>query len=171
MRLKDLCWLVMKARSPKDGLWYFFIDRCLPFGSSISCTHFQHFSNSVAHLVKFRTGRKKPINYLDDYLFAALKKMMCDHLIQSFLEICREINFPVSLEKTAWGDVTVIFLGLLLDTINQVVCIPMEKIEKARVLINSVMSKRKITVKQLQQICGFLNFLCKCVVPGRAFTR
>ena len=33
------------------------------------------------------------------------------------------------------------------------------------------MSKRKITVKQLQQICGFLNLLCKCIVPGRAFTR
>ena len=30
---------------------------------------------------------------------------------------------------------------------------------------------KKLTLKQLQQICGFLNFLGRCIVPGRAFTR
>ena len=29
----------------------------------------------------------------------------------------------------------------------------------------------KATVKQLQQLCGFLNFPCHAIVPGRAFTR
>ena len=29
----------------------------------------------------------------------------------------------------------------------------------------------KATVKQLQQLCGFLNFLCRAIVPGHAFTR
>ena len=33
------------------------------------------------------------------------------------------------------------------------------------------MNKRKITLLKLQQICGFLNFVCRCVVPGRTFTR
>ena len=36
---------------------------------------------------------------------------------------------------------------------------------------NKPSSKRKITILQLQQICGFLNFLAKAVIPGRAFTR
>ena len=30
---------------------------------------------------------------------------------------------------------------------------------------------RKITVHELQQLCGFLNFLGRCIIPGRAFTR
>ena len=30
---------------------------------------------------------------------------------------------------------------------------------------------KKITLHQLQQMTGFLNFLCRCVVPGRAFLR
>ena len=30
---------------------------------------------------------------------------------------------------------------------------------------------RKITVLQLQKICGILNFLGHTIVPGRAFTR
>ena len=33
------------------------------------------------------------------------------------------------------------------------------------------MSKKKFTVAQMQKLCGFLNFLGRCVVPGRAFTR
>ena len=26
-------------------------------------------------------------------------------------------------------------------------------------------------MKELQRLCGFLNFICRCIVPGRAFTR
>ena len=47
------------------------------------------------------------------------------------------------------------------------------KIEKAQTLIESVLEKKskKITISQLQKICGFLNFLGRCVVPGQAFIR
>ena len=34
-------WLVMKAHNPRTGKWQFFIDKCLPFRSSISCAHFK----------------------------------------------------------------------------------------------------------------------------------
>ena len=31
--------------------------------------------------------------------------------------------------------------------------------------------KKKTTLRELQQLCGFLNFIGKAIVPGRAFTR
>ena len=39
--------------------------------------------------------------------------------------------------------------------------------------INEILTKKsgQITLKQLQKICGFFNFLGRAVVPGRAFTR
>ena len=51
--------------------------------------------------------------------------------------------------------------------------IPTEKIEKAVTLIESVLQKssKKLTLNQLQKICGFLNFLGRCIIPGPAFTR
>ena len=94
--------LVLKAKHPVTGVTYFFLDKCLPFGSSISCRIFQEFSNAVAHLVTART-RELLVNYLDDYLFAALVKAMCDGQVRVFLDICDSIKFPVSLEKTFWG--------------------------------------------------------------------
>ena len=170
-------YLVMKARSPLDSKWYYFFDKCLPFGAAISCAHFQEVSNAIAHLVVYRT--KNPlINYLDDYLFIAALKRWCNQQLQVFLDICDQIKFPVAMDKTQWADCVIIFLGLMIDTVRQVVCIPAEKIMRAVNMLQFVLSKmekpkgkRKITVLQLQKICGFLNFLNRAVVPGRAFTR
>ena len=67
MKICQIRYLVMKAKSPIDNRWYYFVDKCLPFGTSISCALFQLFSDAIAHIVKFKAGRV-PINYLDDYL-------------------------------------------------------------------------------------------------------
>ena len=73
--------------------------------------------------------------------------------------------------KTHWGTTTLTFLGLLIDTVRQIVAIPADKVERAKKLISEIVSSKKTTVLKLQKLCGFLNFLCKCIVPGRAFTR
>ena len=113
------------------------------------------------------------MNYLDDFFFAALCKAICDGQVQVFLQICEDICFPVSLEKTCWGTQLLTFLGLLIDTVNQRIGIPWDKLQEALQLIDFVIQKKnkKITLHQLQNLTGFLNFLCRCVVPGRTFLR
>ena len=128
MKKEDWKFLVMKATSPLDGKTYYFIDKCMPFGASISCSHFQRFSNAIKHIVQYRTKRCV-VNYLDDFLFAALLKLLCNNQVKEFLEVCSMINFPVSLEKTFWAATCMTFLGLLIDTVNQCVAIPIDKIE------------------------------------------
>ena len=164
--------MTLKAEHPISGVVFYFFDKCLPFGSSISCTIFQVISDAISHLVSFRT-RKRNINYLDDYFFAALKKLVCDWQVDTFIQVCEEISFPVALEKTFWGTTVIVFLGLLLDSERQVVCIPVEKIQKTLEMIAFFLNGRnkKATVHQIQKLCGLLNFLCHCVIPGHAFTR
>ena len=64
-------------------------------------------------------------------------------------------------------------LGLLIDTVKQVVCLPVDKIQRAIALIDYFLNthNKKATVLQFQKLCGVLNFLCKCIIPGRVFTR
>ena len=166
-------YLVMMAKSPIDGKNYYFFDKALPFGSSISCSHFQRFSNAVAHIVKFLSDNAENVNYLDDFLFVALLQYLCNNQVRTFLEVCEQIKFPVAMEKTFWGTTRLVFLGLLIDTISQTVSVPIDKIVKAIDMVQNVLNNdsKKITLNQLQKICGFLNFLGRCVVPGRAFTR
>ena len=124
----------------------------------------------MAHIVSFKTG-KELVNYLDDFLFVAFLALCCNRQLETFLEICKQIRFPVSEEKTFWVSTWMTFLGMLLDTVNQTVSIPVEKISKAKKMIGEVMTKKKLTVNQLQKICGILNFLGRAVLPGRVFTR
>ena len=168
----DWMLLVMKAESPLDGKYYYFVDKCLPFGASISCAHFQSFSNAVVHIFRFKT-LNDVLNYLDDFFFAALQKMACDLQIRQFLDICEYICFPVSMEKTYWGTTRLVFLGILMDSQLKMVFIPIEKIETAQNIITDMLKRnnKKTTLKELQRICGILNFFSKCIIPARSFTR
>ena len=38
-------------------------------------------------------------------------------------------------------------------------------------MLQEILSKKKATVKDLQRLCGYLNFICKAVVPSRSFMR
>ena len=164
--------MVMKATHPITKEVWYFVDKCLPFGSSISCAIFQEVSDAIAFIVTCKTN-KPNVNYLDDYLFIAALKRECDRQVHFFLEICKSINFPVALEKTFWGSTLLTFLGLLLDSENQLVCIPLDKVEKALEMVEFFLNKKKkkATLLQFQRLCGSLNFLCRCIVPGRTFLR
>ena len=91
--------------------------------------------------------------------------------MNTFLKLCEEFNFPISEEKTFWVSQCLMFLGLLIDMVHRYVSIPVDKVTHTTELIQQILSKRKTTVKELQKLCGFLNFLCRCIIPGRAFTR
>ena len=176
-RILPLCpnswpWVIMKATNPITNRTQFFVEKHLPFGGSISCSHFQRFSNALKHLVEYLTGRRYRVtNYLDDFLFVAESRRQCNYLMRVFLNLCKLIGFPVSMEKTEWADTRLIFLGILLDGENKVLAVPEEKRQRAVNLLSNFIDKRNATVKELQALCGYLNFLNRAIFPGRAFTR
>ena len=172
IRPEDWMLLIMKAESPIDGKIYYFVDKCLPFGASISCSHFQAVSDAIAHIFRMTTGNPT-LNYLDDYFFVAILKSMVDADIRRFLDICLEVGMPISPEKTFWGTTKLIFLGLLIDTCRRMVFIPTEKVQKAIFMVTDMLQRpsKKTTLRELQSLCGTLNFFGRCIIPARTFTR
>ena len=165
-------WLLMKAKHPLTKELFFFADKNLPFGASISCSLFTDFSEALRHLTEYKIGRQLVVtNYLDDFLFTAETSELCDDMVRRFLHLCNEIRCPVSLDKTEWSNDKMIFLGILLDGASHRLCVPIEKRDKALNMLFWVLEKKSATVRELQSLSGFLNFLNKAIVPGRAFTR
>ena len=76
------------------------------------------------------------------------------------------------MNKTIFTTTELTFLGFLVNGKGGLVMVPLEKVEKAILLIDEFLKKgkRKTTIRRLQQLCGFLNFLGRAVVPGHAFT-
>ena len=63
--------------------------------------------------------------------------------MQSFLKMCTELGIPIALEKTEWASTKIVFPGILLDGEELVLCIPLEKQEKALKLINELIDKKE----------------------------
>lgn len=70
-----------------------------------------------------------------------------------------------------WGSQIMVFLGLTIDTVRQIVTIPEEKRQKALTSLDKILRSKKIKVIEIQKLTGLLNFLCRAIVPGRPFTR
>ena len=76
--------LILKASHPISNKVYWFVEKCLPFGSSISCAIFQAISDCIAHIATYQMGNPN-LNYLDDYLFCQIMKAYCDKQVNNFL--------------------------------------------------------------------------------------
>ena len=164
--------LILKAEDPESGKVKYFVDKCLPFGASISYLHFQRFSNTLKYILEVITGQYHSVtNYLDDFLFIQQRKVDCDRMVRAFLKICEKIKFPVAADKTVWGSKRIVFLGILIDGVSFRLCIPEDKHLLALNLVQGISSKKKATIKELQRLTGTLNFLCRIIHPGRTFTR
>ena len=173
---EDFCWLILMAEHPTTNERWYFVDKCLPFGASISCAIFQAFSDSLAHILRVWTQRagQDPdclTNYLDDFLFLSYMKSLCDELVKRFLTICEMVRCPIAEEKTEWGNQFMTFLGILLDGRSHLLAIPEAKRIKTANLLKGILSRKTATIKDIQRIAGSLNFLCRAIFVGRAFVR
>ena len=172
------CWwmMIMMAKHPHTPRIFYFVDKCLPFGHSISCGLFQKFSDALAFLLKFRIqcraiNHTALSNYLDDFLFAAIKQLICNAIMQLFLDLCGEIGVPVALDKTEWVDTLMVFLGILLEGRRHLLAVPEDKRIRALNSLQGLLDRKKATVRELQSISRLLNFLNRAIYPGRAFTQ
>lgn len=166
----DRRWQVLKAVNPLTGEEVFFVDLCISFGNRASCFLYENFSKAIAHIYTARTG-VKGVSYLDDALQVGVGRDQTNRYLAVFLDICSQINMPISEEKTVFATQIIIFLGMIINAVTKTVEIPDEKVIKAMNQIQSFLDAKKVTVLQVQQITGLLNFFCRAIVPGRAFTR
>ena len=63
------------------------------------------------------------------------------------------------------------FLGLEIDSPNQLVRVPQDKVVALLQSLQQALDKDYMTLPAIQSLLGSLNFVCRAVVPGRAFLR
>lgn len=168
----DFPLLVMKAEHPVTGEMHYFINKVVVFGSSRSCRIYSEFAESLAHITEYLDPlHQRPNEYLGDLLTGGASCENCDSSLQTYLDLCEEINFPISEENTVWSTQIIVFLGLLLNTITRTISIPIEKQNSALTQIDVMMRVKKTTVHKLHVLAGLLNFLSRAIVPGQTFIR
>ena len=70
------------------------------------------------------------------------------------------------MKKTEGPITKIVFLGLEIDSMNQIITIPLNKLKEIEEKIKAVLRKNKVTLKELQSLIGSLNFACRAVARG-----
>ena len=85
--------------------------------------------------------------------------------------LCSYLGIPMAPEKTVGPSQIISFAGIELDSILMEARLPQEKLDKCQTLISAFLTRRKVSLQEIQSLTGLLNFACSVVVPGRAFLR
>jgi hypothetical protein len=108
------------------------------------------------------------VNYLDDFGGAEV----WEKAEKAFVELGRllkECGLEESLLK-AWAPNTwMVFLGILFDTVNMTLSVTPERLYEIMLLLAKWSKKVEASKKDVQRLVGKLNFVAKCVRPGRIF--
>jgi hypothetical protein len=92
-----------------------------------------------------------------------------DHYLDdSFLP---ELGVPLADNKTVGPTTLLTFVGLLIDTVNMIVKIPVDKVERLTFGINLILNSNKMKVKDFESIIGLMAFCARAIPSGRAFLR
>ena len=149
----------------------YYMDAVLPMGCASSCAIFEEFSTALEWIAVHKLGATKVVHVIDDFLFLASSFDKCTNDLNAFITMCQRIGVPLAPEKTLGPSTYLPFLGIDLDTVNMVACLPEDKILKATDLLHQFLQKDKATLREIQCLNGVLNFACTVIVPGRAFLR
>ncbi|KAK3108908.1 hypothetical protein FSP39_018419 [Pinctada imbricata] len=150
----------------------YYIDKCLPLGCAKSCKLWENFSTFLEWYLRKKVGLDTVHHYLDDFLFMGKHDTNeCTKLMTEFVTICDFIGVPLAHEKTVGPTTKLVFLGIEIDTIEMMIRIPSEKVENLKVLIQTLLRKKSVKLKEMQSLVGSLNFFSKAVPNARAFNR
>ena len=152
-------------------LGQYYYDKCLPMGCSSSCRIFESFSTALHWIVQGRICNASVVHVLDDFLFVSPSRADCQAALSEFKHICYLLGVPLAPDKTMGPSQILPFLGITLDTMAMQASLPEDKVIRMMHDTDTLLSQRKLKLKQLQSITGLLNFACNVIVPARAFLR
>ena len=149
----------------------FYYDTTLPMGCSMSCAIFESFSTAIQWIANNKLGIPRMVHVLDNFLMIASSTGEVSTQLRKFLDFCEECGIPIAPENTEGPDQKLAFLGITLDVTLSLAILPDDKLSRCRRLLREAMTRKTMTLKELQSLLGHLNFACRVVVPGRAFLR
>ncbi|XP_072025655.1 uncharacterized protein [Amphiura filiformis] len=142
----------------------YYVDKALPMGASCSPALFETFSTFLEWAAKSAAATENIVHFADDFLLVS-EESSCYKLVESFEKVCDKLGVPLAKDKSVGPTTKIVYLGLQIDSIEQVVSIPQEKIQAIITKVEKAIQATKLTLKELQSLIGSLSFVCKAIAP------
>lgn len=151
------------------GLIY--VDTVLPFGLRSAPKIFSALADALEWILK-KFGVSHLQHYLDDFLtMGQADTNECQSNLDKVIAICAWLGIPLKTQKIEGPSVSIIFLGIELDTIAMEARLPREKLMGLLEELRQWKGRRHCQKRNLLSLIGKLSHACKVVVAGRIFLR
>ena len=145
-----------------------FCDRALPFGLRLAPKLFMAVADGLSWALQCE-GIANLLHYLDYFFFwLEAGSSYCANALSIAVLLCGRLGLPVALQKVVGPTTSIVFLGILFDSVRQEIWLPEDQQAWLRTAWGNRQSASK---RQLQSLIGLLNHAAKVVRPGRPFLR
>ena len=145
-----------------------YADATLPFGLCSALKIFTALADALLWILK-HYGVSNLMHYLHDFItFGPPGSQQCEINRQIIFSLCEILGVPLSLDKCEGPTTLMVFLGLLLDTINLTVA---EKLDRLMKLVSDWLVRKACTKSELESLIGQLQHAATVVRAGRSFLR
>ena len=147
----------------------YMVDTRLPFGSRLAPGIFHRLTQSVRRMMA-RRGYNV-VAYLDDFFIHESTFEKCMSAVHVLIQLLRELVFSISYDKVAGPATRVTFLGIVVDSVSFTLELPQQKLNEFYAILLQFASRKRASLRQLQQLAGCLNWACQVVRGGRCYLR
>ncbi|ESO82639.1 hypothetical protein LOTGIDRAFT_155653 [Lottia gigantea] len=120
--------------------------------------------------IRYMFGRRgfQVVNYLDDFGGAETpdRASEANRVLGDLLKSCGIEEAP---DKAVFPTTRMVFLCVSVDTQSTTMEVTPERVSEILALVESWLTRKRATLKDLQSLLGKLHFICNCVRPGRIF--
>ncbi len=146
-----------------DGQYYFC--KNLPVGLRLSCLIAQRITSAVWFVMtKFGFWI---LNYIDDFPGAESNQQKAQASFDTLTEIFLSLGIQENWQKAVPPTQDLVFLGIGFRVKDMVMYLPPDKLCEVSHLLEVWQHKVEGTHKELESLIGKLQFLAKCIRPGR----
>ncbi len=150
-----------------DGSYYRF--KRLPFGLSSAPWWCEQFLAVVDFA--FREAGLSHVRYCDDFLLVGPSAAAVRHAMDTAKLILSQHGLAINETKTEGPAQRITFLGLGLDSVQQVMFVPDDKVSDIQTAIGRTLASSSTTKWALQSLVGKLSFVAKALPGARPFFR
>ena len=166
MRVLDLSGDLKKVKVK----FTYFVDTRLPFGGKCSPEIFNRLTIFNRRIMA-KKGFEAIVVYLDDFLVIGESMEACQAAFDSLLSLLQNLGFRINWQKVVYPTQRLVFLGVLLDTVQCSMSLPEIKLMALKSYLLEFSLHRGASKRQLQVLAGKLNWACRVVYGGQTFLR
>ena len=168
------CIPVRPADWPLQGMTWegkFLFDIVMQFGLASATAIFEWYSSAAEHIAKRQFSIEHLVHYVDDFFTMHKHEEGCKLQLDRIVALFTELGLPVAPGKLEGPCTSMIFLGILFNSIDMTVSLSAERLEEIERLLADWSQRRQASREQLQELIGILAFAAKVVRSSRIFLR